>query len=152
RTVAPTPPKSTKPSRIAAQIAARRVAVDSILLRRAQAVQTGNEPLFLADVDPANKKLRAAQKILFANLVEIGFSEVGYSQAEERFDPAVVKAHGSTTYLVRVLMRYQIPKVDFTPVTTELGYTFVSRAGHWLLTDDDDLDADLGPGAHREAW
>jgi hypothetical protein len=152
RTAAPTPPKATKPSRIAAQIAARRVAVDSILLRRAQAVQTGNEALFLADVDPANKQLRAEQRILFANLVEIAFSEVGYSQAEERFNPAVVRAHGGTTYLVRVLMRYQIPKVDFTPVTTELGYTFVSRAGHWLLTDDNDLDADLGPGAHREAW
>jgi hypothetical protein len=151
-TPTPTAPKPTKPSRIAAQIAARRLAVDSILLRRAQAVQTGNEALFLADVDPANKKLRAEQKILFANLVEIGFTELGYSQAEERFNPAVVRAHGGTTYLVRVLMRYQIPKVDFTPVTTELGYTFISRAGHWLLTDDNDLDADLGPGAHREAW
>ncbi|WP_432892882.1 hypothetical protein ACQPYH_18545 [Kribbella sp. CA-245084] len=152
RTATPTPPKATKPSRVAAQIAARRLAVDSILLRRAQAVQTGNEAQFLADVDPANKKLRAEQRILFANLVEIGFSEVGYSQAEERFNPAVVRAHGGTTYLVRVLMRYQIPKVDFTPVTTELGYTFISRAGRWLLTDDNDLDADLGPGAHREAW
>jgi hypothetical protein len=152
QTVTPSPPKATKPSRIAAAIAARRVAIDTILLRRAQAVQTGNEALFLADVDPANRKLRAAQKILFANLVEMGFTELGYSQAEERFNPAVLKAHGSTTYLVRILMRYQIPKVDFTPVTTELGYTFVARGGHWLLTADNELDTDLGPGAHREAW
>ncbi|HET6741248.1 MAG TPA: hypothetical protein VFH76_20025, partial [Kribbella sp.] len=78
--------------------------------------------------------------------------ELGYSQAEERFNPAVLKAHGSTTYLVRVLMRYQIPKVDFTPVTTELGYTFIARGGRWLLTADNELDSDLGPGAHREAW
>ncbi|TCC25598.1 hypothetical protein [Kribbella speibonae] len=152
QTVSPAPPKATKPSRIAAAVAARRVAIDTILLRRAQAVQTGNEALFLADVDPANKKLRAAQKILFANLVEIGFTELGYSQAEERFNPSVLKAHGSTTYLVRILMRYQIPKVDFTPVTTELGYTFIARGGRWLLTADDELDDDLGPGAHREAW
>ncbi|TCC37721.1 hypothetical protein [Kribbella speibonae] len=152
QTVSPAPPKSTKPSRIAAAVAARRVAIDTILIRRAQAVQTGNEALFLADVDPANKKLRAAQKILFANLVEIGFTELGYSQAEERFNPSVLKAHGSTTYLVRILMRYQIPKVDFTPVTTELGYTFIARGGRWLLTADDELDDDLGPGAHREAW
>jgi hypothetical protein len=151
-TPTPAPPKATKPCRIAAAIAARRIAVDSILLRRARAVQTGNEALFLADIDPANKKLRAAQKILFANLVEIGFTEIGYSQAEERFNPAVLKAHGSTTYLVRILMRYQIPKVDFTPVTTELGYTFIARGGRWLITADDELDADLGPGAHREAW
>jgi hypothetical protein len=152
QTASPAPPKTTKPSRIAAAVAARRVAIDTILLRRAQAVQTGNEALFLADVDPANKKLRAAQKILFANLVELGFTELGYSQAEERFNPAILKAHGGTTYLVRILMRYQIPKVDFTPVTTELGYTFIARRGHWLLTADDELDDDLGPGAHREAW
>ena len=151
-TASATPPQSPKPSRIAAAVAARRVAVDTILIRRAQAVQTGNEALFLADVDPADKTLRAEQKILFANLVEMGFTEIGYSQAEERFNPSVVRAHGSTTYLVRVLMRYQIPKVDFAPVTTELGYTFISRGGRWVLTDDDDLDEDLGPGAHKEAW
>src|SRR5262249_36118343 len=90
--------------------------------------------------------------ILFANLEDIGFTEVGYSQAEERFDPDVVRAHGRTTYLVRVLMRYQIPKVDSTPVTTELGYTFVNKGGRWLLAADDELDDDLGPGAHKEAW
>ncbi|TCC66432.1 hypothetical protein E0H73_06010 [Kribbella pittospori] len=149
----PGPNQGTKPpSKTAAATAARRVAVDTILLRRAQAVQTVNEALFLQDLDPANTKLRAAQKVLFANLVEIGFSELGYSQAEERFDESAVHAHGGTTYLVRVLMRYQIPNVDVTPVTTELGYTFVARGGHWVLTDDDDLDKDLGPGAHKEAW
>jgi hypothetical protein len=152
QTQAPGPGNSTDPSRTAAVVAARRVAIDAILIRRAQAVQTGNEALFLADIDSANIKLRAAQKVLFANLVELGFTEIGYSQAEERFSPSVLQAHGPTTYLVRVLMRYQIPQVDLTPVTTELGYTFVSRAGRWVLTDDDDLDDDLGPGAHQEAW
>jgi hypothetical protein len=147
-----TPGPSPQTSRTAAAIVARRVAIDTILLRRAQAVRTGNEALFLADIDPVNKKLRAAQAVLFANLAEIGFAELGYSQAEERFNPSVLQAHGSTTYLVRVLMRYQIPQVDLVPVTTELGYTFVSRAGRWVLTDDDDLDDDLGPGAHQEAW
>ncbi|GAA2832848.1 hypothetical protein [Kribbella solani] len=153
-TATPTPAPSTtsKPSRLATAIAARRVAIDTILIRRAQAVLTGDEAMFLADVDPANAKLRAAQKILFANLMEIGFTELGYSQAEERFNPAIMKAHGRTTYLVRILMRYQIPKVDHVPVTTELGYTFVARDGHWLLTADNELDTDLGPGAHREAW
>jgi hypothetical protein len=146
----PNPPSKTTAA--AAAAAARKLAVDTILLRRAKAVRTVNEMLFLQDVDPTNAKLRQAQKVLFANLVEIGFAEIGYSRAEERFDPAAVRAHGSSTYLVRVLMRYQIPKVDLMPVSTELGYTFVSRGGRWVLTDDDDLDDDLGPGAHREPW
>ncbi|TDU86563.1 hypothetical protein EV138_0072 [Kribbella voronezhensis] len=156
-TATATPPKhpnqgNTPPSKTSAAIAARRLAVDTILLRRARAVRIGNESLFLQDVDPANAKLRRQQKVLFANLVDIGFGEIGYSQAEERFDADAMRAHGSTTYLVRVLMRYQIPNVDMTPVSTELGYTFVSRAGRWILADDNDLDKDLGPGAHQEPW
>lgn len=147
------PNQGTKPpSKTAAAVAARRLAVDTILLRRAKAVRTVDEKLFLQDVDPADKKLLQEQKVLFANLVEIGFEEIGYSQAEERFDPEAAREHGATTYLVRVLMRYQIPKVDLTPVTTELGYTFVSRGGRWILADDEDLDDDLGPGAHQEPW
>ncbi|MFF1816473.1 hypothetical protein ACFVWG_04210 [Kribbella sp. NPDC058245] len=149
----PAPPSTPRaPSKASIAATARRVAIDTILIRRAQAVEKGDLALFLKDLDPSNTKLIAQQKILFANLVEIGFTELGYSQAEERFDPAVVKARGRATYLVRILMRYQIPKVDVAPVTTELGYTFISRAGRWVLTDDDDLDKDLGPGAHREAW
>ncbi|MFC9692923.1 hypothetical protein ACFTSF_30520 [Kribbella sp. NPDC056951] len=152
-TASETPPETPRsPSKASTAATARRVAIDTILIRRAQAVQTGNLTLFLKDLDPSNTKLIARQKVLFANLVELGFTELGYSQAEERFDPAVVKARGRATYLVRILMRYQIPKVDVAPVTTELGYTFISRAGRWVLTDDDDLDKDLGPGAHREAW
>jgi hypothetical protein len=139
-------------SKTTAAVVARRLAVDAILLRRANAVRTVNEMLFLQDVDPTNTKLRQEQKVLFANLVEIGFGEIGYSQAEERFAPAVARAHRSATYVVRVLMRYQIPQVDLAPVSTELGYTFVSRSGRWVLAADDDLDGELGPGAHREPW
>jgi hypothetical protein len=147
------PSQSPKPpSKTAAAIAARRLAVDMILLRRAQAVRTVDEKMFLQDVDPANAKLRQAQQVLFANLVELGLDEIGYGQAEERFDQAAVREHGATTYLVRVLMRYQIHEVDLTPVTTELGYTFVHSGGRWIMADDNDLDKDLGPGAHQEAW
>jgi hypothetical protein len=156
--VGPTQPAQPKtqqsevPSKVAAAATARRVAIDTILLRRAKAVRTADEKLFLQDVDPANAKLVQEQRVLFANLVEIGFGEIGYSQAEERFDQAVAREYGASTYLVRVLMRYQIPKVDLTPVTTELGYTFISRNKRWVLVDDDDLDKDLAPGAHQEPW
>jgi hypothetical protein len=152
-----TPPKhpnqgTSPPSKTAAAIAARRVAVDTILLRRSRAVRIGNEALFLQDIDPANARLRQQQKVLFANLVEIGFAQIDYNQAEERFDAAAVRAHGSTTYLVRILMRYQIPNVDVLPVYTELGYSFVNRRGRWIIAADNDLDKDLGPGAHQEPW
>ena len=53
-TQTPGPSQSPTTSRTAAAITARRVAVDTILLGRAQAVQTRNQALFLADIDPAN--------------------------------------------------------------------------------------------------
>jgi hypothetical protein len=148
----PIPIQRSPPSKTSAAVAARRLAVDAILLRRSTAVRTVNETLFLQDVDPTDAKLRQAQRVLFANLVDIGLEQIGYSQAEERFEPAMARVHGSSAYLVRVLMRYQIPKIDLTPVSTELGYTFVRRSGRWVLADDDDLDGELAPGAHREPW
>ena len=97
RTPTPAPPKSTKPS--ADRRRGRRPPARD---RHDPAPPRPGRPdrqrvaVPGQDVDPANKKLRAAQKILFANLVEIGFDEIGYSQAEERFDPAV--AQGARRY------------------------------------------------------
>jgi hypothetical protein len=142
----------TASSSAAVAAAERQRAIDSLLKRRAQAVRTGNELLFLADVDPANTMLRNEQRVLFANLVELGLDELSYQQADERFDQAVLNTHGPSTYLVRVLMTYRIDKVDAEPVRTELGYTFVRKTGRWLLVDDDDIDDELGPGAHQEPW
>jgi hypothetical protein len=139
-------------STAAVAAAERQRAVDAVLKRRADAVKTGKETLFMADVDPANAKLRTEQRVLFANLVEVGLDELSYQQADERFDQAVVNTHGPTAYLVRVVMTYRIDKIDAEPVRTELGYTFVQRSGRWLLVDDDDIDDELGPGAHREPW
>lgn len=142
----------TAGSSAAVAAARRQHAIDGLLKRRAQAVRSGNELLFLADVDPANTMLRNEQRVLFANLVELGLDELSYQQADERFDQSVVHTHGPSTYLVRVLMTYRIDKIDAEPVRTELGYTFVQKAGRWLLVDDDDIDDELGPGAHQEPW
>lgn len=146
------PRRSQAPSAAQLAEAARRTAIDDILARRAAAVERGDEKAFLQDIDPSEVGLRRAQQILFANLVEMGFRRLEYQQAEERFDQVVIKNHGPTAYLVRVVMRYQISGVDAVPVATELGYTFARRANKWYLVDDNDLDLDLGPSAHREAW
>jgi len=145
------PRRSETPTTRAADLA-RRTAIDAILSRRAAAVAKGDEQAFLQDVDPAAKVLRQEQQVLFANLVELGFDELTYQQAEERFDQTVLHLHGATAYLVRVVMRYRIDQVDRVAVNSELGYTFASKGGRWVLVDDDDLDLDLGPAAHREPW
>lgn len=130
----------------------RADAVDSILARRSAAVMAVDEEMFLADVDPTAKGLVARQKLLFANLVNIGLAELTYQQRDAQFDQAVVDRHGPTAYLVRVWMTYRIKGIDPVPVKTEIGYTFVRRGTRWVLVDDDDLDAGLTQGAHREPW
>lgn len=144
-TPASTIPGSTK----SAALAERHRAVDAVLDRRSKAVMTNDPRLFLQDVDPA---LHKEQRILFANLADLGMGQIGYQQVEERYDPGVLQRHGPSAYLVRVMMTYRIDRVDDQPVKTELGYTFSRRTGRWMLVDDDDLDRDLGPGAHREPW
>lgn len=146
------PRRSQAPSAAQVAEAARRTAIDGILVRRAAAVEKADEKAFLQDIDPSEVGLIRAQRVLFANLVEMGFRRLEYEQAEERFDQVVIKNHGPTAYLVRVVMRYQIADVDAVPVATELGYTFVRRGSEWYLVDDNDLDLDLGPSAHREPW
>jgi hypothetical protein len=130
----------------------RADAVDSILARRSAAVMAVDEGMFLRDVDPSAKTLIARQRALFANLVDIGLSELSYQQREPQFDQAVVDRHGPTAYLVKVWMSYRIKGVDPETVRTELGYTFVLRGNRWMLVDDDDMDPTLTQGAHHEPW
>jgi hypothetical protein len=133
--------------------AARSAAVDVVLKRRAQAVVSGNEKEFLADVNPADKNLVARQRILFANLREFGFARLAYQQLAQQYDDAITRRHGPSTYLVAVAMTYQIRGIDLVPVRAMLGYTFVERSrGHWILVSDSDLDKRLPRGSHEEAW
>ncbi|MFI5707781.1 hypothetical protein [Kribbella sp. NPDC051620] len=144
-------PKTSGPPEI--DETARAAGVNKVLLRRAQAVQRDNEQEFLQDVDPANKTLRQAQKLLFENLRQFGFASLQYEQLREQFDQRLVDKYGPSTYLVGVVMRYQIKGIDPQPVRTMLGYTFVQKPdGSWLLVSDSDMDHLLPRGSHQEAW
>jgi hypothetical protein len=137
----------------AIDLAARSAGVDKMLARRADAVRRNNEAEFLADVDPANKTLLAEQRVLFSNLLQFGFSRLGYQQLREQFDQSLVDRYGPSTYVVQVVMTYQIRGIDPLPVRTMLGYTFTQRPdGRWMLVDDTDLDHSLPRGSHQEAW
>jgi hypothetical protein len=133
--------------------AARSAAVEQVLQRRAQAVLAGNEQQFLADVDPGNTKLVAAQRILFANLRQFGFAKLAYQQLAQQYDDALAKRYGPSTYLVAIAMTYQLQAIDTAPVRAMLGYTFTQRPnGSWMLVSDSDLDKRLPRGSHEEAW
>jgi hypothetical protein len=141
------------PSSTDIDLAARSAAVDQFLKRRAQAVVTGNEQDFLADVDPADVTLVSRQRILFTNLRQFGFARLAYQQLGQQYDAAVARKYGPSTYLVAIAMTYQLRGIDLVPVRTMVGYTFVERSeGGWMLVSDTDLDKRLPRGSHQEAW
>jgi hypothetical protein len=146
-------PAGSTPHSPPIDLAARSAGVEKLLTRRADAVLRNNEAEFLADVDPGNKKLLAAQRVLFTNLLQFGFSRLSYEQLREQFDQSLVDRYGPSTYVVQVVMTYQIRGIDPLPVRTMLGYTFTQRPdGRWMLVDDTDLDHSLPRGSHQEAW
>jgi hypothetical protein len=144
-------PKTSGPPEI--DETARAAGVNKVLLRRAQAIQGNDEQEFLQDVDPVNKLLLARQKLLFENLRQFGFASLRYEQVREQFDQRLVDKYGPSTYLVGVVMTYQIKGIDPQPVRTMLGYTFTQKPdGSWLLVSDKDMDHLLPRGSHQEAW
>ncbi|WP_427893943.1 hypothetical protein ACQHIV_12745 [Kribbella sp. GL6] len=141
------------PSTPAIDLAARSAAVNQVLQRRAQAVLTGNEQEFVADVDAADTKLVARQHTLFANLRQFGFAKLAYQQLAQQYDDTIAQKYGPSTYLVAVAMEYQLRGIDLVPVRAMLGYTFSRRPnGSWMLVSDSDLDKRLPRGSHEEAW
>ncbi|NEA33930.1 hypothetical protein [Streptomyces sp. SID13031] len=126
--------------------------MDAILQRRAAAVLRRDEGEFLADVDPYNKELLAAQKVLFQNLVQFGFGKLAYHQGAPQFDQALIDKYGLTAYLVSAAMEYQIDGINEQPVQTALGYTFVKRSGRYVLVDDSHLDSEYPDSPNQEAW
>ncbi|MFG1908392.1 hypothetical protein [Kribbella sp. NPDC048928] len=137
----------------AIDLAARSAAVDQVLKRRAQAVLSGNEQEFVADVDPADTGLVARQRTLFTNLRQFGFAKLAYQQLAQQYDDTIAQKYGPSTYLVAVAMQYQISGIDLVPVRAMLGYTFSRRPnGTWMLVSDSDLDKRLPRGSHQEAW
>ncbi|HZX05509.1 hypothetical protein [Kribbella sp.] len=141
------------PNTPAIDLAARSAAVNQVLQRRSQAVLTGNEQEFIADVDPANTKLVERQRTLFTNLRQFGFAKLAYQQLAQQYDDALAQKYGPSTYLVAVAMEYQLRGIDLVPVRAMLGYTFSRRPnGTWMLMSDSDLDKRLPRGSHQEAW
>ncbi|TDO45317.1 hypothetical protein EV643_11390 [Kribbella sp. VKM Ac-2527] len=134
------------------QKVARKREVDVVLARRATAVLKGDLAGFLAAVDPKQPALVARQRLLFVNLRKFGFSTLKYFAADDWNAPNLVDKYGPTTYTARVMMRYQIAGLDPKPVQTDLGYTFVRRAGGWTLVEDGAIDEVLSRDGHRQPW
>jgi hypothetical protein len=135
-----------------AQKAARKVAVDAVLAKRATAVLKGDLKGFLAVVDPKQPQLVGRQRMLFTNLRKFQFTVLTYFVADERPSKVLIAKYGAETFSTRVMMRYQLKGLDAKPVQTDLGYAFVQRDGGWVLVDDSAIEETLSPDGHRQPW
>jgi hypothetical protein len=135
-----------------AQKKARKGQVDVVLAARATAVLKGDLRRFLAAVDPKQPQLVARQRLLFTNLRKFGFTKLTYFAADERESPELTTKYGPGVFTTRVMMRYQLTGLDAKPVQTDLGYTFVRRAGAWILVEDSAIDGELSADGHRQPW
>ncbi|MEU4389558.1 hypothetical protein [Kribbella sp. NPDC023855] len=144
--------KSSRAQPQAASPKARKAALDVILAKRATAVLRGDLKGFLASVDPQQPRFVAEQRVLFGNLRQFQFTTLRYFVADERLAPTMEEKYGKTAFSTRVMMRYQLAELDPRPVQTDLGYTFVVRAGRWILVADDAIEANLSEDGHRQPW
>ncbi|MBB6571429.1 hypothetical protein HNR71_007066 [Kribbella sandramycini] len=125
--------------------------VDALLKARSAAIVGGQETEFLKTVDPANAKLVARQRQVFANLQKLGVRQVGF-QRETEYVAEEKPESGQGAQAFRVRMLIQLTGIDAAARATPLGYTFAERGGQVVLVSDDDLAQEADRGTYREPW
>ena len=131
--------------------AARHAMAQRIMHRRERAVRQKDERAFLADLDPGNAALRARQRRLFANLVQLPLQTFSLDAQDATWpaDFAAERFRGRA-YLPYVEQRLQLRGFDPVPVTTTYGLTLAPVRGRWRIVSDDDV-ADREPQGSRDA-
>jgi hypothetical protein len=114
--------------------------LEELMTARADAVRDGDQRAFLATVDPGQPKLRARQKVLFQNLVELQVDTLWYDLAPTYLVPAPVPGQDPVLH-PQVLEHLKLPATLSSPVANKLDLTFVKRGDQWLL------GAERAPGA-----
>ncbi|MFI5711507.1 hypothetical protein [Kribbella sp. NPDC051620] len=138
---------------VSAELVAERkllAGIDATLKGRAAALMAGKLPAYLAFTDAKNAKLVQSDRQLFENLRKIGVRQVGYILAPT-FSPEPRPKFGPTARAVQIRMLVQIKGIDSAPWVTQIGYTFAQHAGHWVVVDNDDVEA-ADRGDSRQPW
>ncbi len=133
--------------------AARHAMAQRIMHRRERAVRTGDERLFLADVDPGNAALRDRQRRLFANLSALPIETFTLDAAESTWPAGfAAKRFRATAYIPYVEQRLQLRGFDPVPVTTTYALTLARVGGRWRIVADHDLAGREPEAARNTPW
>ncbi|MDP3713666.1 MAG: hypothetical protein Q8R60_14420 [Mycobacteriales bacterium] len=136
--------------------AVRTAAVERLLGDRAQAIRRRDRAAFVAtlDPDPSAAPFRKRQAKVFDALADVPIGSWSYAldPTRERVPDARVDAlRGPGWWAPDVVLRYQLKGYDPSPTRAEQYFTFVQRAGRWLVASDDDFKA-VGQASTPGIW
>ena len=129
-------------------------AAAALLSARSRAVLAGDEPGFLAGVDPTDEQFVARQRELFTSLesLPLGYARWTVRPNSSYNRPTLATQYGAPVFVTDAEFDYQLKGYDSSPVANAETLTFVRREGRWELGGDSDLDNLLPEGGHAEPW
>lgn len=132
------PPTGSTVSRHPNLVASTRQSLDALLERRSHAIADDDRDAFLADIDPANKKLVLAQRLIFDNLTKLHASENDFAISSYYTQPAPVDPNDLDGDWQRgeahVESRVQLDEVDPRPTVAYYKWTVEVRDGRLVIT------------------
>ncbi|WP_246195709.1 basic secretory protein-like protein [Halopolyspora algeriensis] len=148
------PERSAPGGRAAAS--SREYELTRLLQRRAEALRTRDETVFMASVDPkASTRFQRKQRMLFRNLREVPLAEWSYRLDATATvlppDPGTLPVPPDELWAPRVVLSYALAGVDTVPTTRVMGYLFARRGDSWYLTSDTALQ-EQGRSTWRGPW
>jgi len=133
-----TPPTGSTVSRHPNLVASTRQSLDALLERRSHAIADDDRDAFLADIDPANKKLVSAQRLIFDNLTKLHAAENDFAISSYYTQPAPVDPNDLDGDWQRgeahVESRVQLDEVDPRPTVAYYKWTVEIRDGTLVVT------------------
>ncbi len=130
----------------------RSNAIDALLARRARALASKDRDAFETTLDSRRAAFVRKQLAMFDALRDVPLAGVRYDlHASDTAEAPRAKYAGDETYAPRVTLRYRLRGFDTTATAADQFFTFVRRAGEWLVASDDDFAA-AGRRTSRDLW
>ncbi|HEY7873726.1 MAG TPA: hypothetical protein VIG64_01255 [Actinomycetota bacterium] len=146
-----------RPTPAPAQEQPDRAAIQDLLDRRAEAIESRDRAAFMATVGDLSPGFRDEQARLFRSMKDVPFASYEL-EADWTEWGDIMRAGDRARYpgaeVVTIPLteeRYRIRGLDRSPAVEDLFYTFVKQGGEWLIGQDRDV-ADLGFDTAQHLW
>ncbi|GIG58135.1 hypothetical protein Lfu02_25070 [Longispora fulva] len=133
--------------------------VSDLLARRSKAVREKDKAAFLADVDPSQPGLVAAQTLQYENLVKLPFAAFSYTLETDKFrlksHADLVAKYKKIVFLPAVTIHFRIEGVDDVESATPYVPIFGRIKDKWTLVGEavtKDLDSAIPFGFGTQPW